>query len=162
MLAELSAALGHETGIESAPDALAALAEAVPFYAGITDDEIGGRGIRWQDRPAADTLPRGAPPREVPDLDSVASARSVQNSPGEGIDGRLLLGTYRDLWAGPITELNPALRFLKPGQTRRVVPGGCGAAWVERMATTCLLEVIAAGSKLGWRSGSGCGMARVS
>ena len=32
VLAELAAALGHETGIESAPDALAAVAEAVPFY----------------------------------------------------------------------------------------------------------------------------------
>jgi anaerobic selenocysteine-containing dehydrogenase len=26
------------------------------------------------------------------------------------------LGTYRDLWAGPITELNPPLRFLEPTQ----------------------------------------------
>jgi NADH-quinone oxidoreductase subunit G len=123
VLAELSAALGHETGIESAPDALAAVTEAVPFYRGITDAEIGGRGIRWQDRPAADSLPRGAPPREVPDLDSMASARSVQSSPGEAIDGRLLLGTYRDLWAGPVTELNSALRFLKPGQAVEVSPG---------------------------------------
>jgi predicted molibdopterin-dependent oxidoreductase YjgC len=28
----------------------------------------------------------------------------------------LQLGTYRDLWAGPVTELNPALAFLKPRQ----------------------------------------------
>jgi predicted molibdopterin-dependent oxidoreductase YjgC len=28
----------------------------------------------------------------------------------------LALGTYRDLWAGPITELNPPLRFLQPQQ----------------------------------------------
>jgi len=27
-----------------------------------------------------------------------------------------LLGTYRDLWASPVTELNPALRFLSPQQ----------------------------------------------
>ena len=27
-----------------------------------------------------------------------------------------LLGTYRDLWTGPITELNPPLRFLAPQQ----------------------------------------------
>jgi anaerobic selenocysteine-containing dehydrogenase len=32
-------------------------------------------------------------------------------------DGQsLLLGTYRDLWAGPITELNPPLKFLTPQQ----------------------------------------------
>ena len=28
----------------------------------------------------------------------------------------LRLGTYRDLWAGPITELNSPLRFLQPQQ----------------------------------------------
>jgi anaerobic selenocysteine-containing dehydrogenase len=28
----------------------------------------------------------------------------------------LTLGTYRDLWAGPITELNPPLKFLTPQQ----------------------------------------------
>ncbi|MEX0972906.1 MAG: molybdopterin dinucleotide binding domain-containing protein, partial [Solirubrobacterales bacterium] len=28
----------------------------------------------------------------------------------------LTLGTYRDLWAGPITELNPPLKFLQPRQ----------------------------------------------
>jgi len=28
----------------------------------------------------------------------------------------LTLGTYRDLWAGPITELNPPLKFLAPQQ----------------------------------------------
>ncbi|HEX5374528.1 MAG TPA: molybdopterin dinucleotide binding domain-containing protein, partial [Solirubrobacterales bacterium] len=30
--------------------------------------------------------------------------------------GALALATYRDLWAGPITELNPPLRFLQPQQ----------------------------------------------
>ena len=52
-LAELSAAIGHETGIHSAPEALAALTDAVPFYAGLTDAAIAGRGIRWQDSEAA-------------------------------------------------------------------------------------------------------------
>jgi anaerobic selenocysteine-containing dehydrogenase len=28
----------------------------------------------------------------------------------------LSLGTYRDIWAGPITELNPPLKFLQPRQ----------------------------------------------
>ena len=123
VLAELAAALGDETGIESAPDALAALAEAVPFYAGITDAEIGGRGVRWQDRPAAGRPPRGATPREAPDLDSMREARSPVEFPVEAPAGRLLLGTYRDLWAGPVTELNPPLRFLKPGQVVEVSLG---------------------------------------
>ena len=33
-----------------------------------------------------------------------------------GGTGKLTLGTYRDLWVGPITELNPPLRFLAPRQ----------------------------------------------
>ena len=34
----------------------------------------------------------------------------------------LALGTYRDLWAGPITELNPPLKFLKPSQHLELSP----------------------------------------
>ena len=67
-------ALGHDTGIDSQPSAFAALTDAVPFYAGITDADIGGRGIRWQDDPrrrceragasagGAPDAQRGAPP----------------------------------------------------------------------------------------------------
>ncbi|MEX0972907.1 MAG: NADH-quinone oxidoreductase subunit NuoG, partial [Solirubrobacterales bacterium] len=57
VLAELSLALSHDTGIVSQPSALAALTAAVPFYAGIDDAAIAGRGIRWQDRDAAASLP---------------------------------------------------------------------------------------------------------
>jgi NADH-quinone oxidoreductase subunit G len=60
VLAELSLALGHDTGVTSQPSALAALAQAVPFYAGIDGAEIAGRGVRWQDRPAASNLSRAA------------------------------------------------------------------------------------------------------
>jgi anaerobic selenocysteine-containing dehydrogenase len=38
------------------------------------------------------------------------------------VAGALALGTYRDLWAGPITELNPPLRFLKPSQHLEISP----------------------------------------
>ena len=34
----------------------------------------------------------------------------------------LALGTYRDLWAGPITELNPPLKFLQPQQCLELSP----------------------------------------
>ena len=57
VLVELSALLGDETGIDSPPEALAAIASEVPFYAGITHEEIGGRGVRWQEREAASRLP---------------------------------------------------------------------------------------------------------
>ena len=50
-LVELAARLGVETGIDSTPEALATIAAEVPFYAGITPEEIGGLGVRWQERP---------------------------------------------------------------------------------------------------------------
>ena len=62
VLVELSALLGDETGIDSAPEALAAIASEVPFYAGITHEEIGGRGVRWQEREAASALPAKTAP----------------------------------------------------------------------------------------------------
>ena len=150
VLAEISAALGHETDIHSGPQALEAITRAVPFYAGLTDGEIGGRGIRWQDRPQAaafggstdtdttvsagttapsavsvsadsgvmrlsgseaggtDIAPAGAVPPE-----DVMSVPPATNADG---DTTLTLGTYRDLWANPVTDLSPSLNFLIPAQ----------------------------------------------
>ncbi|MGH2954303.1 MAG: NADH-quinone oxidoreductase subunit NuoG [Solirubrobacterales bacterium] len=103
VLAELAARLGDETGIDSAPEALAAIAGDVPIYAGLTHEEIGGGGVRWQERGAAAAWSAGGAPSSPP-----AGGRA-------GGDG-LRLGTYRDLWAGEVTERNPALRFLVPSQ----------------------------------------------
>jgi NADH-quinone oxidoreductase subunit G len=114
VLAELSLALGHDTGISSQPSAFAALTNAVPFYAGIADADIAGRGIRWQETPArANALePAEASGAESPKHSSEAPAERF----GDPAPDALTLGTYRDLWAGPITELNPPLRFLAPQQ----------------------------------------------
>ena len=83
VLAELSAALGHDTGITSQPSALAAIAEAVPFYEGIDDAEIGGRGIRWQDRPESSALPSVAE-REGAGTPSERFAESAQTTTSDG------------------------------------------------------------------------------
>jgi NADH-quinone oxidoreductase subunit G len=142
VLAELSIALGHDTGISSQPSAFAALAASVPFYAGITDADIGGRGIRWQDTPAASSF--GSAGAQAPEAEKATGPDSPDTQPdaptpiaatdhasrgvasaelgpvaslSSGTNGdALALGTYRDLWAGPITELNPPLRFLAPQQ----------------------------------------------
>ncbi|HSR94774.1 MAG TPA: NADH-quinone oxidoreductase subunit NuoG [Solirubrobacterales bacterium] len=146
VLAELSLALGHDTGVTSQPSALAALTEAVPFYNGIDDAAIAGRGIRWQDRSAASNLSRatgddspGSHSRGVPGESSPVARQGVEGTserepipeeasgagspgtprdsePGDPAPDALTLGTYRDLWAGPITELNPPLKFLQPQQ----------------------------------------------
>ncbi len=124
-LSELSAALGHDTGINSQPTAFAALTQSVPFYSSIDDAKIGGRGIRWQETDAAVNVPAGS---ELPgsERESGATSQDTQrvsasgevapDSPQPPSSETLALGTYRDLWAGPITELNPPLRFLAQQQ----------------------------------------------
>ena len=62
-LVELSARLGDETGIDSAPEALEALAAEIPFYAGLTHEGIGPQGLRWQERPQASAFPSAADTR---------------------------------------------------------------------------------------------------
>jgi NADH-quinone oxidoreductase subunit G len=122
VLSELAAKLGLDTGINSQPTAFVALTEAVPFYAGITDEQIGGRGIRWQDGPSGDQFPKPTRASGVGSPDTQPDRASADPTP----DAPLALGTYRDLWAGPITELNPPLRFLTPKQRVEISPQDAG------------------------------------
>ncbi len=133
VLAELAQALGHDTGVSSQPSAFAALTEAVPFYAGIDAAAIAGRGVRWQDRDAAASFPAAANASGASDVGSPSERLAREEREARGDSGSTLhrrvaseeglpaapltLGTYRDLWAGPITELNPPLKFLEPRQT---------------------------------------------
>jgi NADH-quinone oxidoreductase subunit G len=52
VIAELAARLGLDLGVGSAREASQRLFESVPFYAGLTLEEIGPRGVRWQERTA--------------------------------------------------------------------------------------------------------------
>ena len=113
VLVELSALLGEETGIDSVKEALEAIASEVPFYAGITDEEIGGLGVRWQERDAASSFP----PAPV-----ATAERRVSPTHPEVADGNLRVGAYRDLWAAEVTDRSPALRFLAPMQTIELAP----------------------------------------
>ena len=47
VIADVAQACGTDLGVLSGPMASAQLFAAVPFYAGLTLDAIGGRGIRW-------------------------------------------------------------------------------------------------------------------
>ena len=79
---------------------------------GMTLEEIGGRGVRWQEREAASELHRARPPRWT--------ARDAAGLP-EGTK----LGTVRTLWAGrktaralaPVPRAEPAGGALRRGRT---------------------------------------------
>jgi NADH-quinone oxidoreductase subunit G len=97
--------LGVGVEAKAPADVFAALTAEVPFYEGLTYEEIGGRGLRWGDRrPGQSWTPPAAERR--------STARQDRKPDGEG----LVLGTYRDLWAADVTKRNPALRFLMPKQ----------------------------------------------
>ena len=110
VLNEIGRHVGLDLRVLTSGMALAQLAAAVPFYAGLTLDEIGGRGIRWQEREAASAYPAPAPV-------AVHAPRPAEHE-GSG----LLLGTFRSIWASPEVEHSPALQFLRPRQRAEMAP----------------------------------------
>jgi NADH-quinone oxidoreductase subunit G len=107
--ADGAAAKGADRPILSLPDVTAAIAVDVPFYAGITLDEIGGRGVRWQDRDAA----AAAPEAELP-------SGPLETPPD--LPAGLHLGAAPALFASPAVEHSPSLRFLAPRQRAELSP----------------------------------------
>jgi NADH-quinone oxidoreductase subunit G len=102
VLEALCAEAGCPTGALSSPMVTAALTAAVPFYMGITLDEIGGQGVRWQECEAASAAP-------------VAELSDEPLSTPPAAPQGLRLATAPSLWSGPQVEHSPSLRFLHHG-----------------------------------------------
>jgi NADH-quinone oxidoreductase subunit G len=111
VLAELGGILGLDTSPHvSAAAVLGELAERSPLHHGLTLDEIGGRGVRWQERAAG----REAAAEVLGPL-SFGEPSELQPTPRPD-EGSLRLVPRRDLWASPETEHAPSLQFLRPRQ----------------------------------------------
>jgi NADH-quinone oxidoreductase subunit G len=108
VLAELSARLDAPLPVPTMPGIFNELAQVVPFYGGLTLEEIGGRGVRWQDREQASAL-EASP---LPDT----ALETPPELPSEG----LRLGTVPSLWSGRETQHAAVLRFLAPEQTLEI------------------------------------------
>ncbi|HLL87459.1 MAG TPA: NADH-quinone oxidoreductase subunit NuoG [Thermoleophilaceae bacterium] len=117
VLAELAVRLGagSDPPLLTSPMVSRAIFEGVPFLAGITLEEIGGKGKRWQERGAAADVPAGA---EMPSPGELESPPEL----AEPANGDLRLGTTRSLWAGRETEHAPILAFLAPRQRVELSP----------------------------------------
>jgi NADH-quinone oxidoreductase subunit G len=113
VIAEVARRAGVELGVASGPMASQQLFDAVPFFAGLTLDEIGGRGVRWPAAAAAVAL--AAEPWQLAKL-------SVPPLSGATTNGELRLGTWRPLWAAPEVDLSPALKFMRPRQVVELSP----------------------------------------
>jgi NADH-quinone oxidoreductase subunit G len=109
VLGELCERLGAALPADSAPLVTAELTKAAGIYEGITLDEIGGTGVRWQERDAAAKLP-GA---ELPE--------GELETPPELPEG-MRLGAAPSLWEGHVTRHAPALRFLTPHPRAELAP----------------------------------------
>jgi NADH-quinone oxidoreductase subunit G len=57
LICELAQRIGLDLQALTGLMASRQLFDAVPFYAGLTLEEIGGKGVRWQERPAAEAYP---------------------------------------------------------------------------------------------------------
>jgi hypothetical protein len=76
------------------------VASEVAFYADLGLDEIGGKGVRWQERGAASALAVEQPSEEA-----------LEGPPRAAAD-RMRLGAAPSLWSGRETRHAPSLRFL--------------------------------------------------
>jgi NADH-quinone oxidoreductase subunit G len=104
VIAEIARGVGVDLGILTGPMATAQLVAEVPFYAGLTLEEIGGKGVRWPERESADAFPHAEP--RSPAFEMIPEPAAV--------NGRLRLGTFRSIWNAPEVKVSPALKFLHP------------------------------------------------
>jgi NADH-quinone oxidoreductase subunit G len=105
ILSELAKRLDVDVRVLTGPMASTQLFAAVPFYAGLSLDAIGGTGLRWPaDASAVAAWPATSATPTAPEVPAPAT---------EVEDGRLRLGTYRSIWAGPEVAASPALQFLR-------------------------------------------------
>jgi NADH-quinone oxidoreductase subunit G len=122
VVAEVAERAGAPARVLTGPMASARLFAAVPFYAGLTLDALGGRGIRWPETEAGmawQPEPWTPARLDVPEAAATAS------------DGALRLGTFRSLWASKEVDVSPALQFLRARQVVELSPGDAEALGIR-------------------------------
>jgi NADH-quinone oxidoreductase subunit G len=105
VIAELALRAGLDLDVLSGAMASKQLLAAVPFYAGLTLEEIGGRGVRWQEADAAAAFPSAGP--------GLRDAHAAPGTPAQDGDAADLAG-WRSVWDAIEVEHSPALEFLFP------------------------------------------------
>jgi NADH-quinone oxidoreductase subunit G len=109
VLAELAGRVGLDLDVLTASAASQRVFDAIPFYAGMTLEEIGGKGVRWQEREAASSFPAAGEHSTAGDLEIV-------ETPADALE----LAGFRSVWDAPEVEFSPALEFLFPNRSERV------------------------------------------
>jgi NADH-quinone oxidoreductase subunit G len=112
VLAELAARVGLDLDVLTPTMASQRLFDAVSYYAGMQLEEIGGRGVRWQEREAASSFPTAdlGPRRD-------SAQEALAETPANALD----LAGFSSVWDAPEVEFSPALEFLFP-RKKAVLP----------------------------------------
>jgi NADH-quinone oxidoreductase subunit G len=142
VLGDVARSVGADLGVLTAGMAFKQLVEAVPFYAGLTLEAIGGRGLRWPETEAAAAMPVG----EVPVATPVEWGPT--HPPAES-NGHLRFGTYRSIWASPEVEISPALQFTLAEQVVELSPQDAQRLGIEQGAA---VQVAQNGTRLAGRA----------
>ncbi len=128
VIADIAKRAGLDLGVLTSGMAFKQLVQAVPFYEGLTLEQIAGRGVRWPERSQAGALPAPDGEAPSPSLDapeSGGSSRGAGSASGNGArptNGSLRLGTYRPFWAAPEVEVSPALQYTIARQHLELSP----------------------------------------
>jgi NADH-quinone oxidoreductase subunit G len=124
VIAEVARRCGTDLGVLTSPMAWGQLVAAVPFYEGLTLEEIGGRGVRWPGRSAGADFLKGSASAEPPGrtTSSIQDAEPAAASAPGSSNGKLRIGTYRSIWASPEVEISPALKFTVAEQLVELSP----------------------------------------
>jgi NADH-quinone oxidoreductase subunit G len=108
---EVGKRVGFDAGVLTSSMVFAKLVATVPFYEGLTLEEIGGRGVRWPEREQASAFGVGEKPRPEGPIPQAAPT-----------NGHLRLGTYKPIWASPEVEISPSLQFTIATQQAELSP----------------------------------------
>ncbi len=140
VVAEVAKSCGLDLGVLTSSMAFSQLVEAVPFYSGLTLEEIGGRGVRWWEREGASARFPSGSGRDMGDMDAQIPHASTAER-----NGGLRLGVYRPIWAAPEVEISPALKFAIAHQQAEISPEDAQRLGI---VTGELLDVSQNGSSL--------------
>ncbi len=144
VLDELARSAGAEHGVHTVHSATQQLFAAVAFYAGLSVDAIGAKGVRWWEddaraaawpqesglRAAISDLVAKTPLSRTPDYEE-APTPSGHGAADGATNGALRLGTYQSIWASAEVEASPALKFLHPHQRVELSPADAARLGIE-------------------------------
>ena len=139
VIAEVAKRAGLDIGVLTRAMAFEQLVEAVPFYAGLTLEEIGGRGVRWPEREAASAMPDAArTPASAARPSQAAPARRPANGAPAPRHLPLDLGLARgrDLARAPVHDRPASRSSSRPQDAQRlgIAQGRGGRGRAERDA----------------------------